>query len=302
MNHKNHKEVLKALVDPAFEIDSIVMDQFEEIVFNDDGFDSLLKQSKDSFIRELLIATTVRFKKSRESSYSYDLNDSNYAFNASLQVLYYNLLKGLSKHSKLQTNEVKILINTNDDWLISTGFELLNHSETKTGTSLIHRTYRIMRENGVNQRPYSVGESLANSLNKNHQLYDDVMARFKSENLNFRKAILATFSMCKQMPVEAEALILKTIFTSDDGLKNGAVIAASNCKVLRNEAIALLVKELENEHWFIRGNAAGSLGHLKVKNPEIIIKISNLFGDTLGHDWCAQEAAVNALGLIGEPA
>ena len=75
---------------------------------------------------------------------------------------------------------------------------------------------------------------------------------------------------------------------------------AGKCFYLRNEAIVLLLKEIEDDKWYNRANAATAFSSLKVGDIKILEKITGLFGDNEGHDWSAEESAIQALGSLGD--
>jgi len=293
-------QAMRQLIEQAeTELDDVSIELLEQGICDPSKLQPMISRSEPNELGAMLNAAIKRFKGSRESFLAApDLASKQ----ASLSVLMYQLITTLKEHAHLAQTAVNDLLHAEDDWLIATGFDLMNQSEISADTSLIDRTLQIMRDNGPNHKPYTEGEYLAKILDQNQTLYPPIIDRFENENSRFKCAILSTFYLCQSLPVEAESLILKTAMAETGDIKNNAIMAASNCTVLKHEAIALLQAALAHDDWFIRGNAAESLGYLKVKDPKIILKIVALFGDVEGHDWCAEECAIRALGLIGEPA
>jgi hypothetical protein len=56
---------------------------------------------------------------------------------------------------------------------------------------------------------------------------------------------------------------------------------------------------IDDEHWFIRGNAMAAAGHLRLQ-PEVFVPlISSRLNDEEGCDWTPSESAITALGEYG---
>jgi len=214
----------------------------------------------------------------------------------------YQMIQGLKKLAHLIPEDINDLIESDDDWLFQTGYKLLNQSESQPDTSTLNRTLSIMREKGVDHIPYAVGESLARFITAEPDYCYVLTDMFAHETKSFKLALLHSFGLCPQLPVEAAAFVLSQCRITEGDLKSKALFAASACTTLRAEAITLLNKELSSPVWYLRATAVYSLGRLKVNEPAIITRIADLLNDPVGNDWTVQDAAIDALAEIGETA
>jgi len=251
----------------------------------------------DGFRKKLIKSLLVNFKKVRENALKMSYKDQGFELQAHIQISLYSLIKKLAEYMDCVDDEINQLIESQDDWLIATGFELLNGSDSPPRNALIQRTFQIMSDNIPNTTPH---DSLAKWLDKDARLFDEIVARFDSENIYFQKGVLYSFHIAKKLTIEAESLVLRVLQDIHHKARESAILPAGKCFHLRDEAITLLLKEIENDKWYNRADAATAFAALKVSDISIINKIIGLFGDIEGHDWSAEESAIEALGNLGK--
>ena len=107
----------------------------------------------------------------------------------------------------------------------------------------------------------------------------------------------------KDIVINKEALILEAANSLNSEVESQAVITLCEVKKNRKAAMEVLVKKLNSDKWYIRGNAARSLGIMKIPDKKIIEKIELLLFDDEGNgDWNVEESAILALRDFGKKA
>jgi HEAT repeat protein len=208
----------------------------------------------------------------------------------------------LKAFSHLVEDDVAQLLASADTFNSSLGAELLNAFPHKTDEAL-EQLLASMSEHGVHQWPYRPGQALGEMLVERPQHYETVLAHFAAGNDKLRAAMLQTFSDLEvELPLAAQQQVLnysRQLAGFEDESFNRCVIALSKCTALKPEAVPLLERCLYSPKWFLRGNAAVSLGKLGADSLAIIARLSELLDDHEGHDWIVCEAVISALGHLG---
>jgi len=207
------------------------------------------------------------------------------------------LVNALGEHVLLAEDELLLYLDSDVQWLVSLAFSFLNQLTSPPLTTKIDTIFREMSKCGVNEYPYTTGESLKWYLEKDSYLYERVLKEYETGTDNFKYGILQTFSMIDKLPLVAENLIINQF--EDESLYGMAVIAACRCVKRRSDAIKLLYNALSDDKFSVRGNAAVSLAMLKASNSEILSRMEELLGDTEGYDWSVQDKIIEALGMFG---
>lgn len=84
---------------------------------------------------------------------------------------------------------------------------------------------------------------------------------------------------------------------------NCAIMALGYLGVTNPEICTLIQNAIDSEHWFIRANAIGSAGLLRLDPETFVPLIVQHLNDDFGYDgWSAATAAVRALGQYGPAA
>ncbi|MFZ6733460.1 hypothetical protein ACO0LG_16150 [Undibacterium sp. Ji42W] len=133
------------------------------------------------------------------------------------------------------------------------------------------------------------------------------MSRFEHGNDNLQSGILRSFeSLEMALPLQAQDIIVRRALSygsnRDDEAYRTGVIALALCKDRQAEAVAILAPCLDSEAWFIRGNAAMSLGLLGIEDEVLINRLGDMIFDTEGNDWSVQSAMLVALMKLGDKA
>ncbi|MFC3194683.1 HEAT repeat domain-containing protein [Marinicella sediminis] len=288
---KTYKDVLNLITEPEEPLDDLNLRLVEAVVCDSTSWSQFLQQKGARAHQQVLSAAIQRFILARSES-----------SRSSESIVMYQMIQGLKKLAHLIPEDINDLIESDDDWLFQTGYKLLNQSESQPDTSTLNRTLSIMREKGVDHIPYAVGESLARFITAEPDYCYVLTDMFAHETKSFKLALLHSFGLCPQLPVEAAAFVLSQCRITEGDLKSKALFAASACTTLRAEAITLLNKELSSPVWYLRATAAYSLGRLEIREHAIIKRIAALLNDTEGHDWSARDAAIDALADIGHAA
>ncbi len=297
MNNTQIKKTIELLMEEIAALDSFNLELIDSVIYKKVNLLKNVLDKDDGFRKKLIKSLLINFKKAREGALKLSYQDEGFELQAHIQISLYSLIKKLAKYSGCASDEIKQLIESQDDWLIATGFELLNGSDSAPRNELIQRTFQIMSDNIPNTTPHG---SLANWLDKDAGIFDEIMARFDSENVYFRKGVLYSFHLAKKLTIEAEALVLSILQDKNNKARESAILPAGKCFYLRDEAITLLLKEFDSDKWYCRGYAATAIAALKISDVAILKKITGLFGDSIGHDWSAEESAIEALGTLGE--
>lgn len=300
MDNKQIKNTMALLLDEITVLDTYNLELIDDVIYNNINLLKGILDKDDAFKQKLISSILKNFKKAREQALTMSYKDKAYELNAHLQISLYTLIKKLIKYMDCADDEINQLIESQDDWLISTGFEILNSNDVPPKNDLIQITLEILRDNVDYAPPCG---SLAKWLDKDPSIFDDIIWRFDNENIHFKKGILYAFFLAKKLTIEAETLVLRVLQDSSNKIRSSAVLPAGKCFYLRNEAIALLLKEIEDDEWHNQANAATSLSFLEVTDDAIIYKIADLLGNNRGDmDWSTEEAVIEALGKIGKPA
>lgn len=217
-----------------------------------------------------------------------------------------SLMYALPGYGHLAQEEVLALLDTGDSFLISFAGAMMDAFPTLDDQH-IAQLLDTMEEYGVHEWPYQPGIALAAALMKNPKGFDTVMSRFEHGNDNLQSGILRSFESLEiALPLQAQDMILRRAQSydgnRDDEAYSTAVIALALCKDRQAEAIALLAPCLDSEAWFIRGNAAMSLGLLGVEDEALINRLGGMIFDTEGNDWSVQSATLGALTALGAKA
>jgi HEAT repeat protein len=297
MDNKQIKNIMSLLLNEITAVDNFNLELIDNVIYSKIN---LLKNilDKDEEFKQKLIKSLLRnFKKVREQALSMSYKDKGFELQSHVQISLYTLIKKLTNYMDVADKEINQLIESQDDWVIALGLDLLNGKDSPPKNELIQRVFQIMRDDLQNATTYV---SLAKWLDKDATIFDDIIARFDSENIHFQRAVLYSFYFAKKLTIETETLILRILQDANSKVRPDAVLPAGKCLYLRNEAITLLIKEFESNKWYNRAHAATAFAALKVNDINILKKIADLFGDIEGHDWSAQESAIQALGNLGE--
>lgn len=216
------------------------------------------------------------------------------------------LMYALPGYGHLAQEAVLALLDTGDSFLISFAGTMMDAFPTLDDQH-IAQLLDTMEEYGVHEWPYQPGIALAAALMKSPKAFDTVMSRFEHGNDNLQSGILRSFeSLEMALPLQAQDMILHRAQSHggnrDDEAYSTAIIALAQCKDRPAEAIAILAPCLDSEAWFIRGNAAMSLGLLGIEDEALINRLGDMIFDTEGNDWSVQSATLGALTELGDKA
>ncbi|MBI3728706.1 MAG: HEAT repeat domain-containing protein [Burkholderiales bacterium] len=217
-----------------------------------------------------------------------------------------SLMYALSGYGHLAQEEVLALLDTGDSFLISFAGAMMDAFPT-IDDQHIAQLLDTMEEYGVHEWPYQPGIALAAALTKNPKGFDTVLSRFEYGNDNLQSGILRSFeSLEMALPLQAQDMIVRRAQSydsnRDDETYSTTVIALALCKDRQAEAIAILAPSLDSEAWFIRGNAAMSLGLLGIEDEALINRLGDMIFDTEGNDWSVRSATLGALTELGDKA
>lgn len=217
-----------------------------------------------------------------------------------------SLMYALPGYGHLAQEEVLALLDTGDSFLTSFAGTMMDAFPTLDDRH-IAQLLDTMEEYGVHEWPYQPGIALAAALTKNPKGFDTVMNRFEHGNDNLQSGILRSFeSLEMALPLQAQDMIVRRAQSHggnrDDEAYSSAVIALALCKDRQAEAVAILSPCLDSEAWFIRGNAAMSLGLLGIEDEALINRLGDMIFDTEGNDWSVQSATLGALTALGAKA
>ena len=202
--------------------------------------------------------------------------------------------------------EIELYLDSADPYLSSHGARLLE-AMPSASTIRIGQLLDAMERTPYGRSPYAHAPALTAHLDADPTSYEQVFKRFDSGNENLRSHVLQAFcqGMTSPLPPQAQRRILDMAHANMHGssdLFNLAIIALSVCHAIRAEAIALLAAQLDSNLWFVRGNAAVSLGLLGVDDEQTISRIADLLSDPEGYDWNVCSAALEALAALGPKA
>lgn len=214
-----------------------------------------------------------------------------------------NIMFALPGYGHLAQLEVMKLIDANDSSLNSFGAAMLA-AFPKLDEHHLEHLLAAMEKHGVREWPYQPGIALATALKQNPAWFETIATRFSTGNDHLQSAILETFNtLDTALPLAAQTLILQAAqarsSNHSDEVFSYTVIALSQCQEFRAQAIAILVPCLDSNAWFIRGNAAMSLGSLGVDDNAVVDRLGDMIFDTEGHDWSVQSAALQAMTGLG---
>lgn len=132
--------------------------------------------------------------------------------------------------------------------------------------------------------------------------YKNIRRKLYSSDVNVVVNQLRRIEDMDEVPVNIQKMVIKRSQEDSVEAENLAVICLKKCIDLFDEARDILLEKLTSRRWFIRANAAKSLALLGANDEYVIDQLMLLMGDYEGHDFSAEESAIEALGIIGEPA
>ena len=208
MDNQQIKNTMSLLLNEITVLDSYNLELVDDIIYKKMNLLKGILDKEDGFKEKLIKSILVNFKKVREQAITMSYEDEYFELNAHLQISLYTLIKQLTRYMDCADAEINQLIESQDDWLISTGFELLNGNDSPPKNDLIQLTFQILRDNVPNTTPYV---SLAKWLDKDIRIFDEIVARFYNENIHFQKGVLYAFYFASKLTVEAETLVLRIL-------------------------------------------------------------------------------------------
>ncbi|MFZ6875698.1 HEAT repeat domain-containing protein [Undibacterium sp. Di27W] len=221
-----------------------------------------------------------------------------------------HLMHALPGYGHLAEEEVLALLDSGDTFLISSAGTIMEAFPTLHEQHL-EQLLATMEKQGVHQWPYQPGIALAAALTQNPWGFETVMNRFENANDNLQVGILESFkSLEMALPLPMQDMLVRRAQVADrnhhgevyDEVYSSIIVALALCKDRPAEALAILAPCLASEAWYIRGNAAVSLGILglsTVKDAALINRLGDMIFDTEGHDWDVQSATLQALTKLG---
>lgn len=158
---------------------------------------------------------------------------------------------------------------------------------------------------GMWEMPFQLGRAVAAAVREDPKRLESLRVALLEGN---DKELQALCQVIVELGTDA-APLADTVFNIADSMTatpetaNCAIMALGYLGVTNPKICILIQKAIDSEHWFIRANAIGSAGLLRLDPDTFVPLIVQHLNDDYGHDgWSAAIAAVRTLGQYGPAA
>ena len=159
----------------------------------------------------------------------------------------------------------------------------------------------IMSQEGFGEYPYRIGSVFNYVIDHDESAcLSAVNCLATSKNNALIGNILLALSSRKDFPDLFDEHIVKVVKNKTEETKSIAITVVGIKPKLARSLEEELWLGLSDEQWFIRGNSAYACGNTQLSPDRFIPKLMELVLDFEGHDWCAGQRAIEALGKYGK--